>query len=134
MPSPTLWSFEFLPILVQSTKVVVRRHFAESPTQMPSPFPGMDPFLEHSHAFHDFHERFVPRIADALTSSIRPKYIAQVDENVYVHELSSDERALFGRPDVSVLDRNIAGKFESLPNLPQRLARFIRVAFKTIQN
>lgn len=52
---------------------------------MPSPFPGMDPFLEHADVFHDFHERFVPRIADALTPSIRPKYIAKVDANVYVH-------------------------------------------------
>lgn len=75
---------------------------------MPSPFPGMDPFLERADAFHDFHERFVPRIADALTPSIRPKYITQVDENVYVHKFSGDERALVGRPDVLVLDRNVA--------------------------
>jgi len=76
---------------------------------MPSPFPGMDPYLESPDPYHDFHERFVPRLADALTPSLRPKYIAKVDENVYVHELSSDQRALVGRPDVSVVDRNADG-------------------------
>jgi hypothetical protein len=68
----------------------------------------MDPFLERASAFHDFHERFVPRIADALTPSLRPKYITRVDENVYVHELSCDERVLLGRPDVFVLERDAA--------------------------
>lgn len=71
---------------------------------MPSPFPGMNPYLEQPDAWHDFHERFVPRIADELTRAIRPKYLAKIDQNVYIHELSAEERHLLGRPDVAVLE------------------------------
>jgi hypothetical protein len=77
----------------------------------------MDPFLEHPDVFHDFHERFVPRIADALSPSIRPKYIVKVDQNVYIHELAGEQRALVGRPDVSVLDRNVGGEAVATPQI-----------------
>lgn len=70
---------------------------------MPSPFPGMNPYLEQNDVWHDFHGRFVTRVADSLTSRIRPKYIAKIDENVYIHELSAEQRLLLGRPDVGVL-------------------------------
>jgi hypothetical protein len=69
---------------------------------MPSPFPGMNPYLEQPDVWHDFHQRFVPRIAEALSAQIRPGYIAKVDDHVYIHELSGDERLLLGRPDVSI--------------------------------
>ena len=29
---------------------------------MPSPFPGMNPYLEQEDAWHDFHESFMPRM------------------------------------------------------------------------
>ncbi len=28
---------------------------------MPSPFPGMNPYLENEYAWHDFHDSFLPR-------------------------------------------------------------------------
>lgn len=70
---------------------------------MPSPFPGMNPYLEQPEVWHDFHQRFVPRIGDAIAGLMRPNYVTKVDENVYVHELEGPER-LLGRPDVSVLE------------------------------
>lgn len=69
---------------------------------MPSPFPGMNPYLEQPDAWHDFHQAFIPRIRDALTGQIRPGYLAKIDDHVYIHELSGDERATLGRSDVSV--------------------------------
>jgi hypothetical protein len=63
----------------------------------------MNPYLEQTDAWHDFHRRFITRIADELTPAIVPRYVAQIDENVYIHELSADERRLMGRPDVAVL-------------------------------
>jgi hypothetical protein len=33
---------------------------------MPSPFPGMNPFLEQAAVWHDFHERAIPLMADML--------------------------------------------------------------------
>jgi Protein of unknown function (DUF4058) len=69
---------------------------------MPSPFPGMDPYLEQTDAWHDFHERFCPAVAEALSAQIRPKYIAKIDEHVYLHELSAEERRFGGRGDVTI--------------------------------
>lgn len=69
---------------------------------MPSPFPGMDPYLEHPGAWHDFHEQFCIDCRAQLTPKLGPSYVARLDENVYIHELSADERRLMGRPDVFV--------------------------------
>ena len=70
---------------------------------MPSPFPGMNPYLEQTDAWHDFHHAYISSIRNALVPQIRPAYLAKVDENVYIHELSADERYLLGRPDVAVI-------------------------------
>src|SRR5215218_9449449 len=71
---------------------------------MPSPFPGMNPYLEQDDAWHSFHERFCTRLADQLVAATGPRYMVKLDENVFLHELSSDDRRLLGRPDVMVLD------------------------------
>jgi len=72
---------------------------------MPSPFPGMNPYLEHPDVFHDFHERFIPACAEALTPLVRPRYFVKLDEQVYVHELPGEARHLLGRPDVALTSR-----------------------------
>ena len=69
---------------------------------MPSPFPGMDPYLEQDDAWHDFHERFIPLVATLLGGQLRPRYIVKIDEHVYVHELAARPRRLVGRADVSL--------------------------------
>lgn len=69
---------------------------------MPSPFPGMNPFLEQDDAWHDFHERFIPLIADRLVAQVRPNYIVKIDEHVYIHEIPSDARHFLGRADVAL--------------------------------
>lgn len=53
---------------------------------MPSPFPGVNPYLEQETVWHDFHERFCPAAAEFLTVQIRPHFIAKIDEHVYIHE------------------------------------------------
>ena len=79
---------------------------------MPSPFPGMNPYLEQPDVWHDFHQGFVTAIRNSLTPQIRPKYITKIDDNIYLHELDSDGRRLLGRPDVMVLD---AGRISESP-------------------
>jgi hypothetical protein len=69
---------------------------------MPSPFPGMDPYLEQDDVWHDFHERLVPLIAERIGAQIRPDYFVKIDEHVYIHELPGDERRFLGRGDVTV--------------------------------
>jgi hypothetical protein len=62
----------------------------------------MNPFLEQDEAWHDFHERFLPLVADLLVAQVRPNSIVKIDEHVYVHELPPEPRHLAGRADVLV--------------------------------
>jgi len=68
---------------------------------MPSPFPGMDPFLELQE-WEDFHYSFNAAIRDALSSRLAPRYVVRVERRVYV-EFPGEADPLFRRPDVSVL-------------------------------
>lgn len=72
---------------------------------MPSPFPGMNPFLENPGIWHGFHQRLVTAIADELTALLRPNYIVLLEEQIYLHELSEESRSLAGRADVALAER-----------------------------
>ena len=65
---------------------------------MPSPFPGMNPYLEQEDVWHDFHERFIPLAATLLGAQLRPRYIVKIDEHIYVHEMVEDSRRWLGEP------------------------------------
>ena len=69
---------------------------------MPSPFPGMNPYLEQEDVWHDFHERFIPLAATLLGGQLRPRYIVKIDEHIYVHDLAAESRRWVGRADVSL--------------------------------
>jgi hypothetical protein len=69
---------------------------------MPSPFPGMNPYLERVGIWHDFHERFIPLAAEMLGGPLAPKYVTHIDEHVYIREMPLEERRLVGRGDVTV--------------------------------
>jgi hypothetical protein len=75
---------------------------------MPSPFPGMNPYLEQEDVWHDFHERFIPSITEAIVPQVRPGYIVKIDEHVYIHERSAAEREFLGRADASVTRSDIS--------------------------
>jgi hypothetical protein len=62
----------------------------------------MDPYLEQDVVWHDFHEKFIPAAAAYLSAQVLPRYIVLIDENVYLHDLSTEEARLVGRPDLSV--------------------------------
>jgi hypothetical protein len=76
---------------------------------MPSPFPGMDPYLEQDDVWHDFHERFLPAAAEAIGVQVQPDYIVKIDEHVYVHELPPEPRRLLGRADLGVTPARAPG-------------------------
>ena len=50
---------------------------------MPSPFPGMDPFLEHPWHWPDFHHRVILISSDMIVAQVRPKYFVRIEERVY---------------------------------------------------
>ena len=71
---------------------------------MPSPFPGMNPYLEQEDVWEDLHGRFIPIAAEWVGPQIQPAYIVKMGMNVYLHEPPYDQRVLLGRPDVMVVD------------------------------
>lgn len=67
---------------------------------MPSPFPGMNPYLEHPALWPEVHSRLIVAIADSLNPQLLPKYRAALDRRVY--EIDGSEALLVGIPDVTV--------------------------------
>jgi hypothetical protein len=66
-----------------------------------SPFPGMDPFLEHPAYWSDFHSTFINYWREAIADVLPPQYEAALGERVYLIEYDPDERKL-GFPDIAV--------------------------------
>ncbi|MBI3925389.1 MAG: DUF4058 family protein [Armatimonadetes bacterium] len=67
---------------------------------MPSPFPGMDPFLE-GHLWPDFHHRMASEVARRLTAQLRPRYVARLE--LYIVEDPSPEAEIgIMYPDVEL--------------------------------
>lgn len=69
---------------------------------MPSPFPGMNPFLEQSGVFHDFHQSLIPVLRELLEDQLTSTYLVKLEEQLFIHELSAEERRYLGRADVAV--------------------------------
>ena len=85
---------------------------------MPSPFPGMNPYLEQPAAWQDFHQRLITYISDALAAQIRPGFFVKIEESVFIHEPDATERGkLFARPDVSVFESD-GGSVARIAQLP----------------
>ena len=51
---------------------------------MPSPFPGMDPFVEHPDIFPDFHDGFIAYLRESLQSRLPPPYIAALGRRAWI--------------------------------------------------
>lgn len=70
---------------------------------MPSPFPGMNPYLEQPDVWHMFHEHLIVHCVEVLAPLLEPEYLVSFDSNIYLHELSAKERGLLGRHDVGLV-------------------------------
>ncbi|OCQ99357.1 hypothetical protein BCD64_12500 [Nostoc sp. MBR 210] len=67
---------------------------------MPSPFPGMNPYLEHPRIWPSVHHLLISEIARFLSPQLRPKYRVVVEVRMY--ESSMENASLVGIPDVSI--------------------------------
>jgi Protein of unknown function (DUF4058) len=76
---------------------------------MPSPFPGMDPYLEQEVIWHDFHERFLPAAAAQISAQVLPRYIVLIDESVYLQDVDMEQDCPSGRPDLTVARGPVPG-------------------------
>ncbi len=87
---------------------------------MPSPFPGMDPFLERLSIFPDFHNRFIAYLSEFLKPDLPQPYYAAIGSRAWV-EIT--ERHI--GPDVSVIrdqrsdDRRVGSVAVAEPNVTQ---------------
>src|SRR5690242_19345096 len=51
---------------------------------MPTPFPGMDPYLEHPVLWEGVHARLIVALANQLQPRLDPRYVASVEERVFI--------------------------------------------------
>lgn len=65
-----------------------------------SPFPGMDPYLEHPSLWPNVHQRLITYASDALQAQLAPRYYVSIGERVY---LEAPERSVY--PDLWVVER-----------------------------
>ena len=68
---------------------------------MPSPFPGMDPFIE-GQIWPDFHHTLITTVREFLWPYLRPHYVIRVEERVYIERQPAGHRVII--PDVTVLE------------------------------
>jgi hypothetical protein len=76
---------------------------------MPSPYPGMNPYLEQYDVWHDFHKRFLPTAAEVIGAQVQPHFIVKIEEHVYVQERPAVPRRLLGRADLGVTPTRPSG-------------------------
>jgi len=70
---------------------------------MPSPFPGMDPYLE-DYLWPDFHQRIAAEISRALAPQLRPRYVARLAVRIIQDKTPEAEIGIM-YPDVKILQR-----------------------------
>lgn len=87
---------------------------------MPSPFPGMDPYLENAELWSAVHNRLIVAIADDLVDHLSQKYRVEIEKRTYFS--ADDESLLVGIPDVIV----VTGKDKELPTSTTTLARLVQ--------
>jgi len=51
---------------------------------METPFPGMDPYLEHPVLWESVHVRLITTMANQLQPRLDPRYVASIEERVYI--------------------------------------------------
>ncbi len=81
---------------------------------MPSPFPGVDPYLEAQGFWPDFHASFITYWRDALTDALPDNYEARLDERLNLVELRPDKIKRI-EPDLALTRREPAGAAAPAP-------------------
>src|SRR5262249_43956516 len=69
---------------------------------MPSPFPGVDPFIEDQHFWPDFHQRFMTYWCDQLLDVLPENYDARLEERIHQVEVSNGSDGGARYPDIAL--------------------------------
>ncbi len=78
-----------------------------------TPFPGMDPYLEHPALWPDVHNSLITAIRDALTPKVAPRYYIGLERRTFI--LKPDDVVFIGRPDVAIVAHQNALQAATLP-------------------
>ena len=95
---------------------------------MPSPFPGMDPYLEHPDFWQETHHWLISAIAASLVPQIRPKYEVAIDKRIYEITDPNDSNSdslLVGIPDVAIKRQS------NNPNIPTGSVATVSITLPT---
>ena len=68
---------------------------------MPTPFPGMDPYVERRGIWEQVHTDLIVSIRRFLTPLLRPRYHVGIEERTYLAVLPHDDQGT-GIPDVLI--------------------------------
>lgn len=71
---------------------------------MPSPFPGMDPYLERPGVWQQIHTTLIVEMQYYLTPLLRPRYHVAIEQSTYLTLLPPPDQRI-GIPDVVVTER-----------------------------
>ena len=86
---------------------------------MPSPFPGMNPYLERRAKWASFHHQIISTSLELLAIQLNENYVIEVEQRVYIHEPSALERELrIADVGVSSLKRPGSGASTATINAP----------------
>jgi hypothetical protein len=72
---------------------------------MPTPFPGMDPYLEESGLWPDVHHRLITVASDLLVEQLRPRYYVRIEDRVFISDEDDVGREVI-IPDLRVVEPN----------------------------
>lgn len=75
---------------------------------MPSPFPGMDPFLESPNTFRDLHNTFITYLRVDIQKQLPLRYVARVGERTWVETRDSHIE-----PDVLIRETPVTAPHEA---------------------
>ncbi len=71
---------------------------------MPSPFPGMDPYLEYPPLWPDVHVSLIGRFRAQLAAQLRSRYLVRIEERAYISNEESEGLPVRQRiPDVEII-------------------------------
>ncbi|MGH7223800.1 MAG: DUF4058 family protein, partial [Gemmataceae bacterium] len=85
---------------------------------MPSPFPGLDPYIEACGLWEMFHNNLTSHIAFQLADIVSERYVVRTGKRSYLVLVDSPEKAIYPLPHVHVAE-------PSADNKPHVLAAFI---------
>ena len=95
---------------------------------MPSPFPGMDPYLEEPSGWPSVHHWLISAIGETLITQLAPHYSVSVEERVYITDDEDPESRQQIGPDVHIIEhaaRRQVANAETATATPPSIITFI---------